>query len=113
MTIDEAKIKIEELACYARTKGWDDEYTEAVNMVLKALENQPTDAVDRVTIKEYLSSCEVPYQKIGTWRTVKHYVNYYQCTYCSREIADDHSRGWNYCPFCGAKMSDVEDKNET
>lgn len=40
MTIDEAKIKIEELACYARTKGWDDEYTEAVNMVIKALEQQ-------------------------------------------------------------------------
>lgn len=40
MTIDEAKIKIEELACYARTKGWDDEYTEAVNMAIKALEQQ-------------------------------------------------------------------------
>lgn len=54
MTIDEAKIKIEELACYARTKGWDDEYTEAVNMTIKALEQQSTDAVDRMTIKEYL-----------------------------------------------------------
>lgn len=40
MTIEEAKIKIEELACYARTKGWDDEYTEAVNMAIKALEQQ-------------------------------------------------------------------------
>lgn len=40
MTIDDAKIKIEELACYARTKGWDDEYTEAVNMAIKALEQQ-------------------------------------------------------------------------
>lgn len=40
MTIDETKIKIEELACYARTKGWDDEYTEAVNMAIKALEQQ-------------------------------------------------------------------------
>ena len=40
MTIDEAKIKVEELACYARTKGWDDEYTEAVNMAIKALEQQ-------------------------------------------------------------------------
>lgn len=38
--IDEAKVKIEELACYARIKGWDDEYTEAVNMAIKALEQQ-------------------------------------------------------------------------
>lgn len=45
MTIDEAKIKIEELACYARTKGWDDEYTEAVNMTIKALEQEPMDIV--------------------------------------------------------------------
>lgn len=40
MTINEAKVKIEELACYARIKGWDDEYTEAVNMAIKALEQQ-------------------------------------------------------------------------
>lgn len=31
-------------------------YTEALDMAIKALEQQPTDAVDRVTIKEYLYS---------------------------------------------------------
>ena len=37
---------------------------EALEMAIKALEQQPTDAVDRVTIKEYLESFEVPYHNI-------------------------------------------------
>ena len=59
MTIDEAKIKIEELACYARTKGWDDEYTEAVNMIIEALEQQPTDAVDRQEVIDLVADYDL------------------------------------------------------
>lgn len=33
MTIEEMQIKLGELAMYARQKGWDDDYTEAVNKV--------------------------------------------------------------------------------
>lgn len=47
-----------------------------------------------------------PQPKMGRWKAVKHYGrDYYKCTCCSMERKDDHSRGWNYCPFCGAKMS--------
>ena len=54
-TIDEAKIKIGELACYARTKGWDEEYTEAVNMAIEALEQEPCeDCIRRQAVLDYI-----------------------------------------------------------
>ncbi len=41
MTNEEAMLKIGELGCYARANGWDNDYTQAVNMGIKALEREP------------------------------------------------------------------------
>lgn len=50
-----------------------------------------------------------PQPKMGRWNFTKHYGrDYYVCSFCGMERMDDHSSGWNYCPFCGAKMREVE-----
>lgn len=41
------------------TDACDSELCEALDMAIKALEQQPTDAVDRATIKEYLYSLDM------------------------------------------------------
>lgn len=74
-----------------------------LNRIIKELEQQPTDAVDRVTIKEYLSSFEVPQQKMGHWiLTDDDFVYCSECedSYYPRPI----DASWYYCPHCGAKM---------
>ena len=57
MTIDEAISLLKQYIDY-NNPDIPDFYTmeEACKVVIEALENQPTDAVDRVTIKEYLDS---------------------------------------------------------
>lgn len=45
MTREEAILKIGELGCYARANGWDDVYTQAVNISTKALEQEPKSAI--------------------------------------------------------------------
>ena len=48
MTKEEAMLKIGELGCYARANGWDDDYTQAVNMANEALKQEPCeDAISR------------------------------------------------------------------
>ena len=95
---------------------------EACEVVIKTLEQEPcADMVSRDAMWEVLQRLYgtegelveelmslppvLPIPKMGKWRTVKHYGrDYYQCTYCNMERMNDHSRGWNYCPFCGTKM---------
>ena len=56
MTSDEA-ISIMNVIVHMLEPQYDtDRVEDAVGMAIKALEQQPTDAVDRVTIKEYLYS---------------------------------------------------------
>lgn len=56
MTIDEA-ISIMNVIVHMLEPQYDTDRVEnAVEMAIKALKQQPTDAVDRVTIKEYLES---------------------------------------------------------
>ena len=56
MTRDEA-ISIMNVIVHMLEPQYDtDRIEDAVEMAIKALEQQPTDAVDRVTIKEYLYS---------------------------------------------------------
>lgn len=56
MTRDEA-ISIMNVIVHMLEPQYDtDRIEEAVEMAIKALDQQPTDAVDRVTIKEYLES---------------------------------------------------------
>lgn len=56
MTIDEA-ISIMNVIVHMLEPQYDtDRIEEAVEMAIKALKHQVTDAVDRVTIKEYLES---------------------------------------------------------
>ena len=35
----------------------------------------------------------------------------YDCSLCENRILDN-GHSWNYCPNCGAKMDESEDKNE-
>lgn len=35
----------------------------------------------------------------------------YDCSLCENRILDN-GHSWNYCPNCGAKMDEKEDKNE-
>jgi len=58
MTREEAMLKIGELGCYARANGWDDDYTEAVNIAIKALEQEPCeDAISRQAALDALRTC--------------------------------------------------------
>ena len=59
MTREEAKIKIGELGMYARTQEWDDEYTEAVNMAIKALEQEPKTGMNMADIELVIKIPEV------------------------------------------------------
>lgn len=93
-----------------------------LNRIIKALEQQPTDAVDRVTIKEYLESFEVAQPKMGSssenpnkcgkWR---HYEGMLYCSKCGAEFYDEIMEYTGdevpkYCPQCGQlKMQEVED----
>ena len=62
MTRDEA-ISIMNVIVHMLEPQYDtDRIEEAVEMAIKALEQQPTDAVDRVTIKEYLESFGTAYE---------------------------------------------------
>ena len=118
MTIDEA-ISIMNVIVHMLEPQYDTDRVEnAVEMAIKALENQPTDAVDRVTIKEYLESFGkvktelkpvTPQPKMGHWittRTFMHDGEYY-CDRCKCDAPNNEK--WDYCPNCGAKMQEVEE----
>ena len=45
-------------------------------------------------------------EKTGHWEYVTHYSRRYRvCSECHVEKEDDRSRGWNFCQYCGAKMT--------
>ena len=128
MTKEEAKIKIGELGMYARTQEWDDEYTEAVNMAIKALEQEPCeDAISRKDILNAVFEDDYmknhmngdtwerleeligelppvqPKQKMGYWIPVD---DSFKCSECG-ELSCCKGK---YCNECGAKMAESEDK---
>lgn len=43
----------------------------------------------------------------GKWEYTTHYARRYRvCPLCKAEKEDDHATGWNFCQYCGARMSD-------
>ena len=51
---------------------------------------------------------DVRENKHGEWMYTKHYGEPYRvCPKCHMERKDDLSRGWNFCPNCGADMREV------
>lgn len=113
MTIDEA-ISIMNVIVHMLEPQYDtDRIEEAVEMAINALKQQPTDAVDRVTIKEYLSSYEVAQPKMGKW-LIKRVVDYDHavCSVCGDDSylspEWDALELYKYCPNCGSKMQEVE-----
>lgn len=109
----------------------DDELSEALDIAIKALEQEPCeDCISRVL--EYIEESEadlwhksenelvcqdikellpvIP-QQTGRWikgHTYGDQYNYYQsyvCSCCKREY-DVH--GWKYCPNCGCRMESEE-----
>lgn len=116
MTREEAIAYFKRCIYIYRTEGLCTEAEEIAIKALEALDQQPTDAVDRVTIKEYLESFKVERPKMGRW--VKHDTGhsiYYDCSLCSCVAPCIETRDkilWrltNYCPDCGAKMSEVKE----
>lgn len=95
MTIDEAKIKMEELVYYAETKGWDDEDIEAINMAIKALEQQSQPKMGKWLIKNVGDSEHAICSICG------------DDSYLSPEW--DALELYKYCSNCGAKMQEVEE----
>ena len=56
------------------------------------------------TCADYLNL--VKNQKMGHWKYTTHYARRYRvCSVCGWEKLDDCSTGWNYCPYCSAKMN--------
>lgn len=53
--------------------------------------------------------------KIGHWKRisidkyVQHAMAYYKCSECGKDIIGEH----NYCPNCGAKMSEIPTGSES
>jgi len=111
-------------------------YKEALEMAIKALEQEPCeDAISRRDMAlnivsfynkatgkkktlDFLCKCVErlpsmqPKQRTGHWKRismdkyVQHAMAYYRCSECGKDIIGEH----NYCPNCGAKMAESEDK---
>lgn len=118
------------------TDACDSELCEALDMAIKALEQEPCDDVisrEAVikTISEWFFSKEfhytnaaeylrnrldelpsvTPQQKMGRWnKSMDDYSYFYTCSCCGQRIAKN-GFGDNlfspYCPECGAKMQEV------
>lgn len=97
---------------------------EALDMAIKALEQQPCEdcisreAVEKITWEEpsYADGLNVltevrdkirqlpsvtPKQKVGKWEELP---NGYECSECGILRAKGRTGKYNYCPNCGAKM---------
>ena len=73
-----------------REKFTGTEYGEYLDMAIKALEQEPkTGRWKRISMGKY----------------VQHAMAYYRCSECDKNIIGTH----NYCPFCGAKMQNVQE----
>lgn len=101
------------------------EYSEALDMAIKALDQEPCDdAVSRQAVLEIIEREEFkgdalyeieklpsvsPQSKVGKWKRisrdmyVQHAMAYYECSECGKKMIGTH----NYCPNCGAKMSEI------
>ena len=108
MKIDEAISLLKQYIDY-NNPDVPDFYTmeEACKVVIEALENQPTDAVDRVKIKEYLSSYEVSQPKMGQWIKCidDNGSSYYLCSAC--RCGEDFE--FDFCPNCGSDNREVKE----
>ena len=102
----------------------DGDYLEALDVAIKALEQQPCeDAISRADVKKYLSAPDANGDRViyesdldllpsvqstrrtGRWIDIQYFKNddtYYRpkCPFCSIE-PKEYS---NYCPKCGARM---------
>ena len=109
----------------------DDDGKEALEMAIKALSQEPTDAVSRqvvlkiidgwyeqnrdteniedlIVLITYMDSVT---QKSGKW--VAHsdggiWIKYYECSECGR----GHTIHSDYCPNCGAKMFEPQESED-
>jgi rubrerythrin len=66
------------------------EHKEALEKAIEALSEQRTGHWKRISMDKY----------------VQHAMAYYRCSECGKDIIGEH----NYCPNCGAKMAESEDK---
>ena len=59
-------------------------------------------AIERI---KQMPTADVRENVHGEWMYTKHYGEPYRvCPKCHMERKDDLSRGWNFCPNCGASM---------
>jgi len=117
-------------------KEWLIPMNNALDMTIKAIEQEPyEDCISRQAVingidnyiekvqstgakDDFISFEELvvkalppvtPKQEIGHWKRisidkyVQHAMAYYKCSVCDKDIIGTH----NYCPNCGAKMSEI------
>ena len=107
-----------------------DDMTDFCDVAIKALEQEPCedcisreqaktairdrfkDLPSRVEINTILNelSSVTPQPKPGHWQKIsadkysEHVAYYFRCSECGKDIIGEH----NYCPNCGAKMTESE-----
>ena len=104
------------------------EWVETVRMAIKALELEPCeDAVSRQTVMKLLNEgwwkgvypsrsiaelpSVTPQQKMGRWtHDGSHWENRWICSECGYKLIDVQT---NYCPNCGANMSEISIRAES
>ena len=109
-------------------------YLDALNIAIKALEQEPGDAISKASVFEILGNLmSIPYdfdrpitkkdisesideinalpsilpqQKMSQWiRQTDDYHDYYECEYCGIAVGLDDIK--NYCPNCGHQMFEL------
>lgn len=115
------------------TDACDSELCEALDMAIKALEQEPTDAISRQAVFDVIEREQFkgdaiseieklpsvsPQPKMGRWKAFTHSayhgndedgepiwreVTVYHCNLCNRRTVIKEK----YCPNCGAKMSEI------
>lgn len=119
MTREEAINHLKTVAKSAIDSGYDGAVVDAVDMAIKAIEQQPCeDCISREAAEDVvmwydgqgamlneihkLPSVQ-PKPKTGHWIFDEILDKHYYCSEC-KSMGVDY---WDYCPYCGAKMREV------
>ena len=109
----ESEHKMNELFSYVLEQQPCD---DAISRILARMWNcrgKHTISIDKVKMEQIIRDelpPVIPQQKYGKWifHEIEDTLRWYECDQCGAEAV----REYNYCPNCGAKMQESEDKTE-